>query len=974
MNLWRKLASSIVIVVLICSMVPLLSSHVNADRSSASKVDSNELSMAPSTFDGPNRLLPVSILVYTEYADHNVELPNTMDAIDDTYGRDYYHENLTDYTQLDSMLPGHDILLIPEQEKTGGNFTDIGLAWASTLTSFVDDGGIVILMDYYGDSRPGPGVPIYNVSGLMEIRDLVHGFGWTNNLVNTSSALARGVDTTWTAASGSLKFTAPDATVIVDDGTDAVVAHKTMGKGHIVMLGFDMFDRESNYEMLLANSIRLHRHIAFDESHSPAHTIFGEFSNFTDDLVSEGFAVSSFSTLTPENLAACDVLVMTRSSTGYMAPFVDMIGHFVNDGGGLFIGTELSIYGLALDPVHEQFGFYRNKTGVLNDTDDAVVGGNDKQFALQKATNFQNHSATLSVGSIEVYGSTGFTQVPAGATKLIVTDSDGTVTFDGITPADGVPIAASATAGDGRIAVFADTTALLGQNDVNSDGTANYYEGDGEVLFVNCIRWLSASGQKEQIVLFDESHGPHFTLGISFAGLGNHLTSNGFTVQWMTVFRTTLLDRAHILVLVDGENNYTTAEIDSIEAFVATGGGLLLLGAYDGASYQVDAIGLRFGIDINNTGYLTDSDDAIVSDNYILYNESNLAVHPITQGISRLEFYFSTAFDTIGTATSLIATDDDGTCDWSNGGSADGLSIMVAEEHQLGRLVYSAEYIFLASNPGRDYDSDGQVILYDGDNDLLVTNIFQWLSEDRGPVVDMISPNGGEAITGDDVALVWDALDPNEDPILIDLFYSTNGGTDWTPITTGLEDDHYTWDVTGVPDSDEYLVRVVASSTVFTDQDESDAVFTIDHNPPDWIVGPSDQVINHTERIGVQFSATDISGVDSWWINDTVHFTINETGYLTDNMVLDVGEYGLDVFINDTLGHTRNYQIRIRVLYVEPTTTTTTPPTTTTTTTVPTTTTTPPPGGLDTTMIIVIIIGSVGVIIVLIILFRKKGS
>ncbi|MHA2212727.1 MAG: hypothetical protein ACXAEN_02910 [Candidatus Thorarchaeota archaeon] len=147
-----------------------------------------------------------------------------------------------------------------------------------------------------------------------------------------------------------------------------------------------------------------------------------------------------------------------------------------------------------------------------------------------------------------------------------------------------------------------------------------------------------------------------------------------------------------------------------------------------------------------------------------------------------------------------------------------------------------------------------------------------------------------------------------------------------------------------------------------------------DTTPPEWIIGPSDQVLNHTERLGVQFSASDLSGVDGWWLNDTEHFAINSSGFLEDTFELPVGNYGLDVFVNDTFNNTRNHQIRIRILYVEPPVTTTPTTTTTTGTTTPTTTTTPPPGGFDTTMLI--IIGAAGgvIVIIIIIMMKRRGG
>lgn len=152
-------------------------------------------------------------------------------------------------------------------------------------------------------------------------------------------------------------------------------------------------------------------------------------------------------------------------------------------------------------------------------------------------------------------------------------------------------------------------------------------------------------------------------------------------------------------------------------------------------------------------------------------------------------------------------------------------------------------------------------------------------------------------------------------------------------------------------------------------------VIVQDTTAPDWIIGPSDQVIDHGERLSVQFSASDLSGIGAWHINDTVHFTIDSTGLLVDNMELAVGNYGLTVTVNDTYGNERDFQIRIRVLYVEPTTTTPTTTTETPTTTTPTTTTPtttlPPP---DYTMLIAVGAGAAAVVVIIIVLgvMRKR--
>ncbi len=390
-----------------------------------------EAATAVAAFD-ENKQLPVSILVYTEYVDNNTgvtgELKNTMESIDDTFGYKYTYGNLTDYAELTAMLPGHDVLLIPEQERAHpDNMTEVGIAWASTLTDFVNDGGIVILMDRYSATYfiPAPTIHLYNASGLVQVGSVsLVSTGATVNLVNVSNALARGVAGSWSTTSGTIAFETNDNTTVVDDGTDTVVLHKVMGRGHVVVLGFDMYNRNVNYDILLANAIRLHRHVVFDDSHNQPYEITNELAGFADDLVADGYAVSAMQTFDPALLAACDILVLTRGYLNYTTQEVDAIDDFVNDGGGLFITTDAWDYGSELDIVIERFGVVRNKTHGLEDSDDGLA--TDLQIIFGKPTNFNNHSITLKTYRVEFYWGSGFIEMPANAQSLIVTDTDGT--------------------------------------------------------------------------------------------------------------------------------------------------------------------------------------------------------------------------------------------------------------------------------------------------------------------------------------------------------------------------------------------------------------------------------------------------------------------------------------------------------------------------------------------------------------------
>jgi len=198
----------------------------------------------------------VSILVYTQYADESRELPNTMQAINDSYGTDYYYENLTDYTNLNTNLTGHNILLIPEQENApDSQLKIIGNAWAGNLSIFINNGGIVILLDHNGGD--GGTYHIYNTSGLMDIDGAMDITDVNVSLVEGNDPLAINVSSSFFAPNGAVSYNTTETTAVVDDGINPMVVHKVSGKGHIILLGFDFYDSETNCSTILGNAIRL---------------------------------------------------------------------------------------------------------------------------------------------------------------------------------------------------------------------------------------------------------------------------------------------------------------------------------------------------------------------------------------------------------------------------------------------------------------------------------------------------------------------------------------------------------------------------------------------------------------------------------------------------------------------------------------------------------------------------------------------
>lgn len=75
--------------------------------------------------------------------------------------------------------------------------------------------------------------------------------------------------------------------------------------------------------------------------------------------------------------------------------------------------------------------------------------------------------------------------------------------------------------------------------------------------------------------------------------------------------------------------------------------------------------------------------------------------------------------------------------------------------------------------------------------------------------------------------------------------------------------------------------------------------------PPEWVEEPTDQTVEFGDSFYYDLNATDLSGLDRWWLNDTARFAIDVDGVITDVVLLPVGKYGLKVWVNDTLGLTQ---------------------------------------------------------------------
>jgi hypothetical protein len=82
---------------------------------------------------------------------------------------------------------------------------------------------------------------------------------------------------------------------------------------------------------------------------------------------------------------------------------------------------------------------------------------------------------------------------------------------------------------------------------------------------------------------------------------------------------------------------------------------------------------------------------------------------------------------------------------------------------------------------------------------------------------------------------------------------------------------------------------------------------------PGWDETPSNQVIAFGTPFYYDVNASDVSGIASYWINDTVNFAIDSEGRITDVTSLAVGEYGLEIRAYDPYGLYSSASIKITV-------------------------------------------------------------
>jgi hypothetical protein len=192
---------------------------------------------------------------------------------------------------------------------------------------------------------------------------------------------------------------------------------------------------------------------------------------------------------------------------------------------------------------------------------------------------------------------------------------------------------------------------------------------------------------------------------------------------------------------------------------------------------------------------------------------------------------------------------------------------------------------------------------------------------DNSPTVTVLSPNGGEEITGE-MAITWSASDADindANNLRYTVEFSHDNGTEWSALVIDHNDDEFTVDSNYLPGGPDCLVKVIASDGWNRSEDTSNAPFTIPTKPPQvTILDPEDgAILLNAESVQGRCTAYDLETGD---VNDpnAIVWSSNIDGLLgKGNLVgfaLSVGEHILSATATDPEAKTGIDTVSVKVL------------------------------------------------------------
>ena len=190
------------------------------------------------------------------------------------------------------------------------------------------------------------------------------------------------------------------------------------------------------------------------------------------------------------------------------------------------------------------------------------------------------------------------------------------------------------------------------------------------------------------------------------------------------------------------------------------------------------------------------------------------------------------------------------------------------------------------------------------------------------PVVEILSPNGGENWSAETETIRWAASDADGDTLHFLVQFSSDDGTTWTTLAVDTTATEYSLQTRLLAGGDQARVRVIASDGLLTAQDTSDGVFVVAPKPPQVALGlpGNGNQFEPEELISFAGSAFDpedgpLAGEALTWESDRDGLLGSGESLLLAGQSLTHGEHRITLTATDSDGQRGTASVSIFVGY-----------------------------------------------------------
>ncbi|MEM7660451.1 MAG: hypothetical protein AAF399_30390, partial [Bacteroidota bacterium] len=195
----------------------------------------------------------------------------------------------------------------------------------------------------------------------------------------------------------------------------------------------------------------------------------------------------------------------------------------------------------------------------------------------------------------------------------------------------------------------------------------------------------------------------------------------------------------------------------------------------------------------------------------------------------------------------------------------------------------------------------------------------------NAPTIQVTSPNGGENLNGDAFDISWTASDSDGDVLTYTIQFSPDGGITWKTLAVDWTSTTFTQELQSIPETNQGLIRVIASDGFLSSSDDSDGTFISPNNAPRVnILSPGDNsTFAGVTAINFICEATDVE--DGTLAGNSINWTSSLDGFLETGTSfsetadqLAVGTHLITATVTDKAGASTSEQISLQIFRIAP--------------------------------------------------------